>query len=248
MKTLVKLVLQKILGFRTYLFVFALYIFYTLRFNKKEGDFIHFMSLLPDGVILLDIGANIGVMSAHLARKFPSGTIIAFEPVPDNVLTIKKIIRFFNIKNIRLFEIALGDSNGTAEIILPEQKKVKFQGLSHIKGIEGNDNETGTIYKVDLKTLDSLDSQSVFNQPVAGIKIDVENYESFVLSGGKNLISNWKPVIYAELWDNANRTECINLLTGLGYKTYILLQSRLVEYNANLHQSQNFFFRHPSGF
>ena len=45
MKTLVKFVLQKVLGFKNYLFIFSLYIIYTLKNNRKEGDFLHFLSL-----------------------------------------------------------------------------------------------------------------------------------------------------------------------------------------------------------
>ena len=61
MKTAVKFILQKILGFSTYLYVFALFVIVKIRWDKKENDFFHFMKLIPEGGLILDLGANIGV-------------------------------------------------------------------------------------------------------------------------------------------------------------------------------------------
>ena len=60
MKTFVKYILQKILGLKTYLYVFARFIIVKLKWDKKEKDFFHFLKLLPDNGIVLDLGANIG--------------------------------------------------------------------------------------------------------------------------------------------------------------------------------------------
>ncbi len=64
------------MGFRTYLYVFAIFKIKTLRSDPKEKDFFHFLSLLKDGKgAVLDIGANIGIMTVHLARKLPNSTV-----------------------------------------------------------------------------------------------------------------------------------------------------------------------------
>ncbi|MEN9442625.1 MAG: hypothetical protein RLZ33_2702, partial [Bacteroidota bacterium] len=57
------------MGFRTYLYVFAIFKIKTLRSDSKEKDFFHFLSLLEDGKgAVLDVGANIGIMTVHLAN------------------------------------------------------------------------------------------------------------------------------------------------------------------------------------
>ncbi len=243
MKTLIKLVLQKILGFKNYLFIFSLYIYATLKRNKNEGDFLHFLSLLPDNSTILDIGANIGVMTVHIAKKLPNSNVVSFEPVPENLMTMRRLIKFFKLKNILVFDIALGNYDGTADIILPEYRNVKFQGLSHIEGVEGTENDTGIKYQVPIRRLDGISELQYLKKPVSGIKIDVENYEYSVLAGAKEFLTKHKPIVYAELWENQNRIDCMRLLTGIGYSVFILEKGNLVKFDANKHRSQNFFFQ-----
>jgi len=243
MKTYIKLVLQKLLGFKNYLFVFSLYIIATLKYNRNERDFLHFLSLLPDHSTILDIGANIGVMTVKISQKLPNSEVFSFEPVPENLQTLKRLLKFFNLNNVKIFDFALGNYNGTAEIILPEIKNVKFQGLSHIGGIEGTEGDKGRKYEVRIQQLDDIAEMQFPEKPVTGIKIDVENYEFEVLKGAVKLIARYKPLIYAELWDNPNRAQCIKLLTDIGYNTYVLKDKELVPFEAKKHQTQNFFFQ-----
>ncbi len=243
MKTIVKFVLQRVLGFKNYLFIFALYIAATLKHDRKEGDFLHFLSILPAHSTILDIGANIGVMTVHIARKLPDSNVFSFEPVPVNLLTLRKLLKFFKLKNVTVFETALGNYNGTADIILPERKKVKFHGLSHIEGVEGSEGDTGIKYSVRMQRLDDLKELRNLSKPVSGIKIDVENYEYNVLEGAKELLMRNKPVIYAELWENKNRADCLNLLTDIGYTVFVLDEGVLVKFEPEKHHTQNFFFR-----
>ncbi len=243
MKTIVKFVLQRVLGFKNYLFIFALYIAATLKHDRKEGDFLHFLSILPANSTILDIGANIGVMTVHIARKLPDSDVFSFEPVPVNLLTLRKLLKFFKLRNVTVFETALGNYNGTADIILPERKKVKFHGLSHIEGVEGSEGDTGIKYSVRMQRLDDLKELRNLSKPVSGIKIDVENYEYNVLEGARELLKRNKPVIYAELWENKNRADCLNLLTDIGYTVFVLEEGVLVKFEPEKHHTQNFFFR-----
>ena len=85
------------MGFQTYLFVFALFKIKTLRTDAKEKDFFHFLSLLKDGQgAVLDIGANIGIMTVHLSQNLPNCEVHVFEPIPDNLSVLKRIIAKFN--------------------------------------------------------------------------------------------------------------------------------------------------------
>ena len=119
MKTFVKYILQKILGLKTYLYVFARFIIVKLRWDKNEKDFFHFMKLFPDGGIILDLGANIGVTSYHLSKNFPKSTIFSFEPLTLNMNTLKRLKRKFKLDNIKEFQVAVGDKPGTLEMVMP---------------------------------------------------------------------------------------------------------------------------------
>ncbi|MDF3027947.1 MAG: methyltransferase FkbM family [Fluviicola sp.] len=239
MKNSVKYILQKLLGLNTYLYVFALYKIKTLRSDKKENDFFTFLSLLKDGKgDVLDIGANLGIMTVHLANKLPNTTIHAFEPMPANVSVLKRIIAKFKLKTTKIHEIALGDESGTAKMVLPVNGQTVMQGLSHIK------HETITEWnegkEVDVK-LDKLDN--ILNgQPVQAIKIDIENFEYFALKGASRIITSNKPIIYAELWNNENRAKCFEYLKSFSYSIFVGENNQIVPFDSSKHHTQNFIF------
>lgn len=227
------------MGFRTYLYVFALFKIKTLRSDSNEKDFFHFLSLLEDGKgAVLDVGANIGIMTVHLAKKLPHSTVHAFEPIPDNLSVLKKIIAKFNLKKIKVHETAVGETVGKIQMILPHQGKTKMQGLSHVKHDSITEWNEGEEFSVSMNTLDNV----INGETIQGIKIDIENFEYFALKGGKRILESNHPVIYAELWDNENRTKCIDLLTGLNYKTFVVVHDKLIPFDSTKHSNQNFIF------
>lgn len=219
--------------------MFALFKIKTLKQDSKEKDFFYFLNLIQDKKgLVLDIGANIGIMSYHLAKRLPNTTIHAYEPIPANVSILKKIIQKFRLKNIKLHAIALGETKGKVQMILPHRNKVVFQGLSHVKHESITEMNEGQEFEVDM---DYLDNQ--FNgEFVQAIKIDVENFEYFVLKGAERILNANKPIIYAELWDNQNRTNCFELLTSMNYATYVVEKNQLINYNQAIHNKQNFIF------
>ena len=90
--------------------------------------------------------------------------------------------------------------------------------------------------------LDKMDELMNAGQRVSAIKIDVENYEYFVLDGARNLITKHKPIVYAELWENENREKCFALFNNLSYKTFVVVDNTTIEYDRKKHVTQNFIF------
>lgn len=240
MKKLVQNALQSVLGFRRYLFLFSLFKIRTLRRDKNEGDFFHFLSMIPEDAKVIDIGANIGIMTAWLAKHCKRGLVHAIEPIPENFEALTRICRHYAFTNVRLHQFALGAEEGQLEMVMPEVKNVKMQGLSHVVHDSITDFNEGHRYAVPQHRLDALTD---LVEDVKAIKIDVENFEYFVFKGGENILRKFRPLIYCELWDNENRTKCFDLLQGdLGYKIMVLQQGRLVTFEPGIHQNQNFFF------
>ena len=227
------------MGFRTYLYVFAIFKIKTLRSDSKEKDFFHFLSLLEDGKgAVLDVGANIGIMTVHLANKLPNSTVHAFEPIPDNLSVLKRIIAKFNLKKIKIHEVAVGETSGNVQMILPHQGKTKMQGLSHVKHESITEWNEGEEFSVPLNTLENL----LNGEPIQGIKIDIENFEYYALKGGKRILESNHPIIYAELWDNENRSNCIDLLTSMNYQPHVIVNNQLTVFDQTQHKNQNFIF------
>ena len=242
MKNTVKYILHKLLGFKNYLFIFSLYKILTLRKDKNEKDFFAFLHLLPANTAVLDIGANIGIMTVHLARTIIDVTVYSFEPMPNNIGAFKRIIKYFKLQNVKLFEIALGNSEGEVEMVMPIISNVKMQGLSHVVHDSIPDNNDGERIKVPLKMLDNMIELTNSPKRISGIKIDVENFEFFVLDGAKQLIEKNRPVVYAELWENENREKCFEFFKSLNYKTVVVVDKKAVEFDKAIHKTQNFIF------
>ena len=187
----------------------------------------------------LDIGANIGIMTYHLSKKFPNKTIFSIEPMPNNLLVLHKIIAYFDLKNVIVKPLALGQQKEEVEMVLPMKGKVKMQGLAHVVHhsiIEWNEGEK---IKVQCETLDAL----FLDTPISGIKMDIENFEYFALRGGAELLKKYHPVVYLELWENENRTQCFEFLNKLGYSAFVNQNNNLVPFDALKHKKQNFIFK-----
>lgn len=239
LKNSVKRLLQGLLGFDTYLKVFARYKISTLKKDKNEGDFFVFMSLLKDDGLILDVGANLGIMTWHLLKNFHNAEVWAFEPIPENNKILRAVTDKFKSDRFKIVDTALGDKIGTAKMVLPNVARVKMQGLSHVVHESIDAFNEGDFYEVSMDTLDNLIDDS---KRVQGIKLDVENFEYFVLKGGEKLIERDKPIIYTELWPNENRQKCLEFIISKGYTIKVYTGDKLIDYSSETYTGQNFFF------
>ena len=245
MERLVQSVLQRVLGFDRYLRWFSRVKIRTLRWDRNERDVLHFIEQLPEDGVVLDIGANIGIMTVLLARHDRRGHVHAFEPIPDNFRTLRANVDHFGLANVSEHQLALGDEQGELEMVMPEERRVRMQGLSHVVGAPGSGESQGQRYHVPQVRLDDLDGLA--DTPVTGIKIDVENFEQYVLSGGRQLLERWHPPIYAELGSNETRERCLELVGSLGYWAGVLEDGRVVPFEPGRHGHHNFFLVPPAG-
>ena len=239
MKNIVRLILQKLLGYDNYLFWFSVYTIKRLHNNRHEREFLEFINMLPNEGTILDIGANIGVMTVAMARKCPNARVLAFEPMPNNVKGIKRILAHYKLQNVTLFENALGDKAGSLEMVLPVIDKMKMQGLSHVVK-PGDDSawNKGEYFTVPVYRLDDMPELKKVSK-ISGIKIDVENFEYFVFKGGEELLRRDKPKIYCELWQNEQRDNTLAFMKGLGYTVNVFDGSKLVPFTGQ--NETNFF-------
>ena len=235
---MLKFILQKLLGYRRYLLIFAKFKVATLRIDGNEKDFFAFMKLLKqDGRPILDVGANIGIMTAHLSTTFPKSKIFAVEPMPDNSAVLKSVLS--KASNVVFHDVAVGNEKGSATMILPVNGATKMQGLSHIKTESITEWNEGAEVKVPLEKLDDLFG----NENIQGVKMDVENFEYQALLGAEKIFTQNRPILYVELWDNENRKHCFELMSSWGYQAFVVDSKSLVPYNSEIHTQQNFIFQ-----
>ena len=233
-----KSLLQTTLGVKNYLFFISVLKFNFLKLDKRESDIFKFIELIPENTDVLDIGANIGVISATIAKS-KNVFVHSFEPIPANAKNVSRLTSFLNIKNLALYQTALGSTHGKVEMITPRRDNVLLEGYSHIIDSKSTEN-VGAHFTVEINMLDNI--SAISSKTISAIKIDVENYELEVLKGAAKLIAKSHPIIYCELWNNSVRFEVINYLSSFGYKCYVKRNSELKESDGYVGDDLNFFF------
>src|SRR5690554_8093202 len=96
-------------------------------------------------------------------------------------------------------------------------------GLTQIDESSDSKIEKVLSYSVQMKR-----SEEVFQsiEKIDFIKIDVEGYEQFVLSSMKTILEDKKPIIQAEIGGKENRKNTYDLLIGMGYEMYYLVDRK----------------------
>ncbi len=143
--------------------------------------------LVRRGDTVLDIGANIGlvtVLLAMLAGK--EGQVHAFEPNPRLVHLLRQVIDRNHLGNVKLHSIALGPEPGDLELRIP---KLNSGAASLVRNRDIPDCE---VIKVEVRQLDTVAAHEDIRS-VRLIKIDVEGYESEVFRGADTLLRTVRP-------------------------------------------------------
>lgn len=208
------------MGFDNYLLLFSLFKTRQSLKGKYEKGFHYFTTLIPEQGLILDIGANIGITAIPLARLRKEQIVFAFEPILENFRTLKRVASFYKVRNIKMFQTALGSSEGSLRMVMPISSNAKLQGLSKVCEMTATD--PGVYYDVSVKRVDDLVDG---NEVVSAIKIDVENYEYEVLMGATNTLKKNKPIVYCELWDNQKRQKVFDLMKSIGYDIFLFAEN-----------------------
>lgn len=165
------------------------------------------------GDVVWDVGANIGfftLISARLAG--PEGRVVAFEPMPPNADALRANLAANQADNVEVVELALGDSEGTAELQVyddPGWAKLDTSADTAYK----SGRPVSSLIEVPLSTLDrQLDDYP----PPRLLKIDIEGGEVAALRGARRLLSEHRPVVLCEL-HGTNEAIC-ELLEAEGYE------------------------------
>jgi FkbM family methyltransferase len=204
--------------------------------HKYEPAETAFMErFIRPGMVILDIGANIGYFTAlATSRLRKSGVIHAFEPDPHNYSLLEKTVADQNTNLVHLHHCALGDENGTVELF---HSPVDNFGDHRVYGSHSEDHPK---VAVPMKIGDDL-LASIGTTAIDFIKIDVQGFEVQVLRGLTNTIkSSEKVVLLSEVWPSgmtaagSSVEEFASLCQSLGFAPHALLQTgqtRKIEWN-----------------
>jgi FkbM family methyltransferase len=146
------------------------------------------LRLLEAGEVALDIGANIGYMTAVMATRLGSrGKVISFEPArrlfEELCWNVEQWSTDSRLARIEVHQIAVSSGTGNATLYFPENFS-RNCGLATLERRDGD--EGGVLENVQTADLDGLIGP---NQQVGLLKLDVEGHEPSVIRGAHGLLS-----------------------------------------------------------
>jgi FkbM family methyltransferase len=124
-----------------------------------------------------------------------SGCLIAFEPEPSMRGLLEENIKLNNLTNTSVMQVALGESEGEAELFPSDSPNVGTSAL--IQRTDYRVKRHGT--RVRIRRGDDLITSGEVSQPTV-LKIDTEGAESSILAGMSETLNNPRlRLIYCEV-------------------------------------------------
>jgi FkbM family methyltransferase len=180
---------------------------YLDKFEPKVVKYIN--EKTKKGMVVLDIGANIGAHTLRLAKLAgKNGMVYAFEPTKYAFKKLQNNMSLNQDLSIKEFRVALSDFNA-------KNKEIAYRSSWRTDG-----TFMDTSCKVDFIKLDDFILNNNIKR-VDLIKIDVDGNEFGVLNGGVEMLKRDRPNLIMELVGLHLQNDSKNpykLLNDLGYR------------------------------
>lgn len=164
-------------------------------FSTKEPETLEWIDTLPEGAVLWDIGANVGLYSIYAALR-RKARVLAFEPSVFNLELLARNIHLNGLhEQIVILPIALSDRLGPS---LFRMSNTQWGGaLSTFDQMYGQDGRTlNTQFKYQTYGMTMEDAISRLGLPLPRyIKIDVDGIEHLILAGGPTVLAQVDSVL-----------------------------------------------------
>ena len=200
-------------------------------------EMLFLLHTLKPGDHVVDIGANVGSYTM-LAAGVRDASVIAIEPVPSTFAKLNLNIRINDLDHrVQTRQIGVAATSGTARFTVNENCK------NHM--VDG-DQEASEVVEVATETLDDLCATKI---PTL-IKIDVEGFETEVVSGGESTLRSPELLaVIMELNESGNQygydeRALIERMIGFGFETatYDPFTREIINLNGKCMTSGNTLF------
>jgi len=161
---------------------------------RETGEENFIKKISHDLSFCIDIGANIGKYT-ELLLKETAAKVIAFEPLPDAYLDLKKL-ELNNLNRLKVFNQAIGEKNEFLELNYASSKSEKASFSDNLEKLSFYDFHNNKKMKIKILTLDTFIEENLddFNQTeIDLIKIDTEGFELEVIKGATKTIKKMSP-------------------------------------------------------
>ncbi|MBV9773222.1 MAG: FkbM family methyltransferase [Gemmatimonadetes bacterium] len=184
--------------------------------NGLEPEIFLLDSFTDRRELALDVGANLGYYTYHLAKLF--GRVVAFEPNP----AVASSLRAWGAPNVEIHTAALSSAPGDVDLFVPIVNGVRQPGWASFDRNNLAGASDFEVIRVATRTLDSYGFRDV-----SFIKMDVEGHEPAVLQGARETIRASRPVVLVEVKE-LNRDLVFGFFDALGYSPFQVREGKLV--------------------
>jgi FkbM family methyltransferase len=216
---------------------------YQITRNKhfREPEMEILGRLIPQGAVVADVGANVGVYTHALALAVGAkGKVYSFEPVGHNYAILTALTRRTRLFNVVPINAAVGSKAAETEMLIPDMEGFTGYYWAHV-AIPG---EAGRRERVRVVRLDDMLRDGVLSG-LHFIKCDVEGGELEVLLGAQEILRNHKPGCLIEV-SKPTSARVFELFHQNGYRAFVL-DGKLVETrHYRDREFSNYFFLHPA--
>ena len=205
------------------------------EWSEAEVELIK--QIVPQNKIIIEIGSNIGTHTIPMAKHLTNGgKVFAFEPQSQNYKLLQENINNNDIKNVKIYNIAISSKKGEAFINKFDEAENNNYGDARIFKDKFKKCE-----KVTVNTIDELFSKKIKeNFSIHLIKCDAQGQELNIILGSEKILDQYKPFIYIENDDIECSKMLIQKIKSLGYLMYWHLPP-LFNPNNFLKNSKNIF-------
>lgn len=175
--------------------------------------------ILKPGDTVLDIGANIGVVTVWLSKLVgDQGQVHTFEPNPELQSILEKTLVRNEMSNTRLHPIALGAEEGSLELRIPQG----HPGMGSL--VRNRETSNCDVVEVPVRPLSKIAAEEGIKS-IRLLKIDVEGFEVEVFKGGREVLLETRPeaIIFElneKLEGQVSEQPVIKILRDFGYKFF----------------------------
>ena len=156
------------------------------------------------GGVFYDVGANVGFYSLLAAKLIDPGQIYAFEPLPSNLVYLRKHLELNRVRNVEVMEMGICDSVGEAFF--------QTEG-TRAMGRIGADGDLS----IRTSSLDALLEEERISPPNY-IKMDIEGSEFRALLGARQCFDQFRPKLFLATHGSEVHDNCCQLLSSWNYE------------------------------
>lgn len=187
--------------------------------------------LLERGDYVIDAGAHEGYISLMMSRIVgDTGQVFSIEPNPENLEYLRQNIKLNHADNIHIIDKAISDTPSKSDFFYDDD------GGAWGSLIRFPYYQTRKTMTVNVDTLDNLFYRSDYIGRIKLCKLDIEGSETKALIGGKNILSEYKPIISFEVdltywaYQDVSIEVLFDFLKSNGYDLFVVKNNKLNPY------------------